>query len=367
MKMAMLSLLLPSFLLGLVQEKKETEQESEVALDKVEKAIDKALEWLSTKEDNRFTEFVIMAFGVNGYGTDDPKYGKIIRGWVENTFKSNHAWNIWTPSVGTMALSQTFSQTKDKELQSKIKKWVEKAVKYMLEVQEKNVIGGWTYHEGKNIENIYKQHTCTFVTCWVLQALLAARQIGVNVPKESFKKAGQSLLKMYGEENGRGHFAYSRIEKSDTMTIISFGGSGSKPRCGSESLCNNTAGPLALACCDLSGTKEVDNTIRHILGHNDVFPYKVYTGSSYSTSIGIMHGMQLALVYKDKYDWKKWMEEVRKQVLTRQTAEGAIHADQSMWRTKDEPFSTALVVMALGMAKGNAIWLKDVTVETDKK
>ncbi len=382
------------------QEDKNTKQDAvDQVSPEVERAIQKGLDWLSQYDSQKQSgfshlpetvSFIMIAFMLNGHGPDDEKYGKKIRGWIDRVIAMTpkHTYPYGTKTflhgIGTLAFVQAHKMTQDKELQSKIKKWVEEAVENLLTLQKKNDYGGWSYFP----ENRGRH---SFVTCWAIQALWAAKFIGIEVPKESFAKASQCLLGMFWEhKDGRGNFHYSAMGKDkskDPVEVKTKWAEKPDEHKGDLITCN-TVGALGLAHCGLSESAQVDRTIRHILEHPNLKHYEFMVGSvnkcgHCTWDLGVFNGMQLVMIYK-KYDWKVWRTEIEKTIVASQYEDGTINLEKESMKemarllnkpepTEEEirakckngyPLSTALAVGALSIPKGKAVWIEGLV---DKK
>lgn len=377
--------------LSLQDKKKGTQSQTQSS--KISKAIAKGLEWLSENYDyskykggwNKQPEvvsIVLIAFTVNGYGPEDPKYGKKIQRWIDYVMqehKTRRPDRAFLLGLGTMALAQVSVLTKDEQLKKKIYVWVESAAKRILKFQRTNEGKGWGY-------NLTDNKWMTFVSCWMIQALWSAKQMGVEIPQKSFDDGGTSLLTMFSDgRGGRGNFGYYKqfkikhigkiVERPEAKKPkqVKRPWSETPPKCTGDRLVNNTAGALGLMYGNMAKSKQADRTIRHIMEHTDLSSNYMHIPGHSMPSIGVFNGMQLVILSGKKYDWKKWRSEIEKQILAAQNDDGSFYLEEleDKHRIKSKfikenknrrfnPLSTALAAAALGIPNGNVIWLKGV-------
>jgi hypothetical protein len=93
-------------------------------------------------------------------------------------------------------------------------------------------------------------------------------------------------------------------------------------------------------------------------------------------SLGLFNGIQAMMLYKDKYDWKKWREEAEKKILAMQNQDGSIFFEDDAERVPkikgmkgNDPelikkngavLGTAFVMAALSLPKAKGTWLEGI-------
>ncbi len=378
----------------------------------VEKAIQKGLEWLDQYDIQKYysksesgvrggawslpeiQSFILMAFMLNGYGPDDPKYGQKIKQGIEYVMQKHRAWpdddtgdSSFLLGLGTMALTQAYQDTKDEELRKKIRTWVEGSVQRMLKRQEENKGGGWGYGGRR-----WSMNVCmSFVSCWYIQALWGARQIGVDVPDVSFERAANAFLILFHEgKGGRGNFLYTVMSSKPEAKPreVKQKWSEERPKCDGDKIANNAGGALGCAYCGLAKSDQADRTIRHVIEHTNLDDYPMWISSlsldsHFTRCLGLYNAMQTMVVYKDKYDWKTWRAEIEKQVIALQHPDGSFNLDpphkktlgsEEQYQQKEKerkkrmlPLETAVAVAALSVPKGKARWLEGIPYQPNKK
>ena len=98
---------------------------------------------------------------------------------------------MYDQAAGTYALAEAYMVTKDSSLREPL----QKAVKYLVDGQHDE--GGWRYNRGNKGD--------LSVSGWVISALVSARNAGVSVPDEVFKKAGTFVLALHSSDGKYGY------------------------------------------------------------------------------------------------------------------------------------------------------------------
>lgn len=191
--------------------------------DTTQKRIDKALEWLASKQnpDGSFsdgsythntaiTSFAMLAFMSQGHlpnqGLYGPEVNKAARFLIaaakpveiagrkgddkEGAYLiGSRGGNMYAHGMATLALSELFGQTADPELKPVLKK----AVNLILSSQ--NGEGGWRYEPRPSGADIS-------VTIMEVMALRSARNSGLAIPDATFDKAIRYIKSCYREREG---------------------------------------------------------------------------------------------------------------------------------------------------------------------
>jgi hypothetical protein len=195
---------------------------------KVEEAVEKGLEWLKKNQaadghwaaqggqyPTTMTALAGMCFLMEGSTLKEGKYSDQIKKAVEWFLAPNRQQpngligDVRNPTessrymyghgFGTMFLASAYGEEEDKDQREKIEKTLKKAVEFIgkaqtnkkyRKVEGKEVdVGGWGYvsaNDGGNFDE-------GSVTITQLQALRAARNAGIQVPKEIIQKATDYL------------------------------------------------------------------------------------------------------------------------------------------------------------------------------
>jgi hypothetical protein len=268
-------------------------------------------------------------------------------------------------SLSALSLVQAHSQTKDDKLREKLQECVKDIVKELIQHQDGNQWGGWSY---LNEQKVVK----TFLAGWSLRALWGAKQIGVQVPQTSFEKSGKCLLALFEEDSaGRGHFPYSSKKFDEGLLKpkeVKNEWRESPPKAHFDRPSTNMTAAFGLAYCGLGGSDQADRTVRHIIEQGDVFfidlhtvrdiSLRVLAASHYIVSTGVFDGMNLMMIFRDKYDWKEWRSKIEKKAISKQKANGAFYLENS--KSEGDNLGTAIVVAGLAIPKGKAVWLAGV-------
>ncbi|TWT67018.1 hypothetical protein Pla123a_44470 [Posidoniimonas polymericola] len=162
----------------------------------------------TTENVEAATAMALLAFQGAGYTHKDSAgtefYGVVRDGWERllqsqddsgNFFRGsgfNHA--LYTQAQCTIALCELYAMTRDEELQGS----AQKAVDYCVKTQSES--GGWRY--------IPREGADTSVTGWFVMALKSAQMAGLDVPSETFYKAGLYLDAV--ARNQGSHYAYQK-------------------------------------------------------------------------------------------------------------------------------------------------------------
>lgn len=138
------------------------------------------------------TALVGMAFLSNGSTPGRGPYGKQVQGCVDfvlskvssNGMVKNGDSRMYSHAFGTLFLAEVYGMAPS----SKVRKGLERAVKLVVSAQ--NEQGGWRYMPS------VKDSDISITVCQV-QALRAARNVGVKVPAKTIRKAIEYVRKSY--------------------------------------------------------------------------------------------------------------------------------------------------------------------------
>ena len=142
----------------------------------------------------------VMAFLAHGEDPNHGTYAKNIRNGLDFIISRQNESNGFIPTsmynhgFATLALAESYGMVKDERLA----KALEKAVALILSSQERNPRGAWRYTPDSSDAD-------TTVTGCQLVALFAARNAGIPVPAEAFKKAQTYMSHCRSADGGYGH------------------------------------------------------------------------------------------------------------------------------------------------------------------
>ena len=181
-----------------------------------EMIIDGALKYLASKQNPdgswgvssrerqhpvAITGYTLMAFQAAGNLPNEGKYGKNVNDGMKYLLKGTQGY-FGNPSSGqymyghgiaSIALGELYGKTRSKVIRGKL----ENAIKLIIASQ--NAQGGWRYRPVPRDADIS-------VTVLQVVALRAAKNAGINVPKETINKAVEYVRKCF--HSGTGGFGY---------------------------------------------------------------------------------------------------------------------------------------------------------------
>ncbi len=170
-----------------------------------QKAVDNALAYLKSVQqkdgswgNTAITSFALLAFMSNGHvpnqGLYGPEVAKGIRYIVSIARDDGYlvgpkGGNMYCHGMSALALTQAFGMSGDDELKTVLKKAI------ALIVKSQNSEGGWRYDPSPSGADIS-------VTIMQVMALRGARDSGLHVPDEIFKKALKYIDKCHDARTG---------------------------------------------------------------------------------------------------------------------------------------------------------------------
>jgi hypothetical protein len=188
--------------------------------DGLDPAITRALESLAKRQhpDGSFqagehrvavSGLAVMSFLACGHTPEAGRYGLVVRGGVDyllsqtgddGYFGRHHDKGMYDQGIVTLALAEAYGVEPDPARRRRIFDALAKAVKVILEAQAVQKpdphAGGWRYQRNSPDSDIS-------LSGWNALALRAARDAGVEVPKEAVQKAVGFLLRCHnGQQNG---------------------------------------------------------------------------------------------------------------------------------------------------------------------
>jgi squalene cyclase len=187
----------------------------------VDKAIDKALEFLDNVQDKAdgswragrssknpaVTSLAVMAFLSAGHVPGEGKYGATVEKgvrWVlqqqqaNGLIAANGGQEMYHHGIATLMLAEVAGMT-DGELAGEVRRKLVKAVAVILRAQRGGSLqeaGGWRYQVA------HVRGSDLSVTGWQLMALRAAKNLGCDVPAETIDRAVEYIKRCQNRTNG---------------------------------------------------------------------------------------------------------------------------------------------------------------------
>jgi hypothetical protein len=237
--------------------------------------------------------------------------------------------HMYNQGMATMAMCEAAGLSGDVQL----REIAQKGVNYIVKAQTAK--GGWNYHgrpEGKDD---------TSVSAWQVQALFSAKEIGLEVPEETLKKA----LKMYQEATQPEGFVRYDAGSTDAEDVnrISLCGVALMTR---QLLGEDTRTPVFPKL----SAKLIDNAPEVKLAWGGNWRPKANNNDDATRSLYDPYRMYFAsygIYFLGGRDWETWNDIMKRSVITMQSSDGA-------WRTNDPwslsggtHYSTAISILTL--------------------
>ncbi len=240
------------------------------------------------------TSLAALAFMSDGNLPRRGKYGTVVDKALKFILKNTDPTGLiaadvsYGPMYGhgfaTLFLAEIYGMTNDKRVYDALKKAVD------LIERCQNDEGGWRYQPVKREADVS-------VTICQVMALRAARNAGIKVSKATINKAVEYVRRC---QNGDGGFRY----------MLQSSGSSAFPR--------SAAGVATLFYAgiykDDAVKRGLDYMMTHLPGSGRSTPHYHY---------GHYYAVQAAYLAPDKKYWQKWFPAIRKELLSRQNADGS--------------------------------------------
>lgn len=253
---------------------------------KVISAVERGLDWLAKKQNEngswtcrigcKLNETYIgnevndniaasalagLSFMAQGSTPNRGKYGKnvakaldFILGCVRDSdgYITKHGSRMYEHAFATLFLAEIYGMSQREDVKTKLKKAVN------LINQSQNKEGGWRYQPAPIDADIS-------VTVTTLQALRAARNVGISIPKEIIDKA---MKYIHTAANPNGSFKYQLTGDARTSPALT------------------AAGVVALMSAGEYDSKQVENGLRYLslkipTPVNNQYPYHYFYGHYY--------------------------------------------------------------------------------------
>jgi hypothetical protein len=290
----------------------ETRDDAPELTEKASQAIDKGLKFLLTiqKEDGSWdsdgsggravaiTSLALMAFMAKAQFPGSGPYAEELdraKNWLLKHAKERPDGYLGTVmyehGLATLALSEMWGMTRDREDDDAIQKALEKAV--LVIVRSQNSGGGWRYQpQADGGED-------TSCTQTVFHALASARQAGIMVPDETITKVIKYLK--FAQNDETGGFAYAPNGNANVSHACSAGGT---------------------YCAQLAGQRDSEMVaagLRYLKTQSSVM---MKGGGHYY----YMHyyAIQAMVQAGDDY-YAEWYPQIRDELIRRQKENGAWH------------------------------------------
>ena len=259
------------------------------------------------------TSLGLMAFMARGHFPGFGPHGDALdraKGFllgIAKESKSGVLGGMYEHGLATLAFSELWGMTRDKEDNAKIQKALEKAVDVILRAQ--SPIGGWRYKARPDAGND------TSVTAMVFVSLASARQAGIQVPTATIDGVVNYLRNVAWSEKSGG-FGYT--------------GPG-------QTLACTAGGAYAAQLCGKRDTEWVQAALRYLENHPDVFSRKKLGHFYYTHYYAIQ-----AMVQAGDERYAQWYPRIRDALIRLQKPDGS-------WNEKkpDSPHKTPMAIITL--------------------
>ncbi|MBM4039829.1 MAG: terpene cyclase/mutase family protein [Planctomycetes bacterium] len=194
----------------------------------------------------------------------------------------------------TMFLAQAYGAEQDTDLQRKLHEALTRAVALTAKSQSFN--GGWLYAPDQNGDE-------GSVTVTQIQALRAARNAGIKVPKSTIARACEYIAKCANPDGG---ISYSLMSRGSSRPAISAAAVATLYNAGQYE------NPIATKCLDyLKKLLKGSNSATVFQGHR--FYALMYTSQ--------------AMFFSGEEDWKEFFPKHRDELIKQQNADGSWQGD----------------------------------------
>ena len=197
--------------------------------DHTEKSIEKALNWLISRQDDegfwqgthsKVAHTGLASLSFLSYGvlpTDKTPFGISLRKglkWLANQPDVNGDMRdgdkMYGQAIGTLALSEAYFLTKNKDLKGK----VEKSVAFIAKAQNPES-GGWRHQPYPSLTHSGDLS----VTGWIYIALQSAKKSGINIPTSTLSKA-DDFISAVSSGKAKGLYGYTKPVPTASMTSV---------------------------------------------------------------------------------------------------------------------------------------------------
>lgn len=222
---------------------------------------------------------------------------------------------MYEHGLATLALTELWGMTRDKEEDDVIQKAIEAAVEVILRSQNEG--GGWRYHPSADAGQD------TSVTVMVFIALASARQAGIVVPNETIAKVVGYFESATSQKTGGFNYVPTGVQKNDSIACT--GG-----------------GAYAAQLAGARGSEMVMSAIRFlkerspgIIDNN--FGYYYY---------GHYYAIQAMVQAGDEY-YAEWYPLIRDALIRKQGDDGAWGGDKNKQGKRGASYETPMAIIIL--------------------
>ena len=274
--------------------------------------------WSNTDGDFKMagTSLGLMAFMVKGHFPGFGRHAAALDRAKDFLLKhdkespTGYAGAMYEHGLYTLALSELWGMTANKEDNKKIQVALERAVQVILRAQ--SPLGGWRYHARPDCGQD------TSVTAMVFVSLASARQAGVLVPTETIDRV----------------VGYLRDQVWNEQT----GGFGYQGNTGTTLACT-AGGAYAAQLCGMRNTEWVQASIRYLENSPKIFNQEELGYYFYTHYYAIQ-----AMVQAGEEHYAKWYPQIRDALISNQQPDGSWLEGKS----KGYPHPTPMAIIILG-------------------
>lgn len=266
------------------------------------------------------TALACMAFLANGNLPDRGPYAKNLARGIEfilscahpaTGYISRYNTRMYSHAFATLFLAEVYGMTQD----PKLRPVLERAIRLILECQ--NDQGGWRY------EPIAMDADMSITVCQV-QALRAARNIGIRVPKKNIDRAIEYIRKSAGATGG---FRYQLMALSESRTSFSL----------------TAAGITALFNAGVYDDESIEKGLKYLMYPPRYDPHP--PSNHYFFYYGHYYAIQAMYMAGGEY-WSQWYPKIREQLLQAQYPDGSW--EDNVGKTFATPVATIILQIPYG-------------------
>jgi len=224
---------------------------------------------------------------------------------------------MYEHGLATLALTELWGMTRDKEEDDEIQKAIEKAVEVILRSQ--NAGGGWRYQPSSD------SGQDTSVTVMVFIGLASARQAGIVVPNETIAKVVNYFESATSQKTGGFNYVPTGVQKNDSVACTGGGAYAAQ-------LAGERGSEIVLSA--LRFLKERSpGIIEGNFGH-------YYYGHYYAAQAMVQAG--------DDY-YAEWYPQIRDALIKKQNANGSWGSGKNTAGSKVASYETPMAIITLAI------------------
>jgi len=225
--------------------------------------------------------------------------------------------SMYEHGLATLALTELWGMTRDKEEDDEIQKAVERAVEVILRSQ--NAGGGWRYQPSADAGQD------TSVTVMVFIALASARQAGIVVPNETIAKVVTYFESATSQKTGGFNYVPTGVQKNDSIACT--GG-----------------GAYAAQLAGARGSEMVLSAIRFLKERSP----GIIEGNFGHYYYGHYYAAQAMVQAGDDY-YADWYPQIRDALIKKQGANGAWGGSRNKKGSKAASYETPMAIITLAI------------------